>query len=67
MQVFSTRQVADFLGVALWRVQRLFETGAVAEPSRFAGRRAVPQEAIPAVVDALRDRGWLPSAEEVAV
>ena len=60
---FSTQQIGDILGVERWRIQRLFESGAVAEPMRFAGKRAIPGEMIPQIVDALRARGWLPKAE----
>jgi hypothetical protein len=59
-RIFTTRQIAELLGVELWRVQRIFEVGAVPEPDRFGGKRAVPSELVPQVVDALRDRDWLP-------
>jgi len=62
---FSTREVADLLGTETWRVRRLFEDGTLAEPGRFAGKRAIPRELIPAILDALRARGWMP-AEVVA-
>jgi hypothetical protein len=63
MEIFSTRQVAEFVGVDVWRVRRLFEDGTLAEPNRFAGKRAIPQTLVPSIVDALRARGWLPSTE----
>jgi hypothetical protein len=66
MLVRSTREVADFLGTQTWRVRRLFEDGTLAEPARFAGKRAIPASLIPAIVDALRERGWLPSDQEAA-
>jgi hypothetical protein len=56
----TTRELADLLGSETWRVRRLFEDGTLAEPPRFAGKRAVPREWIPEIVDALRARGWLP-------
>jgi hypothetical protein len=56
---FSTHDIADLLGVETWRVRRLFEDGTLPEPGRFAGKRAIPRETIPAIVDALRARGWL--------
>ena len=59
-ELLTTRQIADLLGVELWRVQRCFELGILPEPPRFAGRRAIPSESIPQIVDALRARGWLP-------
>ena len=62
----STREVAELLNADTWRVRRLFEDGTLPEPGRFAGKRAIPGSSIPQIVDALRDRGWLPSSDEVA-
>lgn len=59
---FTTRSIADLLGTEEWRVRRLYELGVLDEPERFAGKRAIEREQIPAIVDALRDRGWLPVA-----
>jgi hypothetical protein len=59
----TTRQVADFLGTDEWRVRRLFEDGTLAEPERFAGKRAISRSLIPGIVDALRNRGWLQTEE----
>ncbi len=64
--IYTTRQLAEILGVETWRVRRLFQNGTLPEPSRFAGRRAIPGTMIPAVIDGLRDRGWLPELAEVA-
>lgn len=64
--IFTTREMADLLGAKTWRVRRLFEDGTLDEPSRFAGKRAIPRQSIPAIVDALRSRGWLPSSDEVS-
>ena len=55
----STRDVADALGVEIWRVQLLYENGEIPEPVRFAGRRVIPPSHVPLIVDALRRRGWL--------
>ncbi len=63
---FSTRDVADLFGTDTWRVRRLFEDGTLPEPSRFAGRRAIPRESLPRVLDGLRARGWLPESQEAA-
>lgn len=60
MTQFSTQQVADLFGVPIWQVQRLFECGDLAEPPRFAGKRVIAGGSLPAIVDALRGRGWLP-------
>lgn len=63
-EIYSTRQVAEFLGTDEWRVRRLFENGTLKEPPRFAGRRAITAALIPAIVDALRARGWLPAENQ---
>ncbi len=62
-QFFSTADVAKVLGVPTWRMRRLFESGDLPEPGRFAGRRAIPSLMVPVIVDAMRIRGWLPSEE----
>jgi predicted site-specific integrase-resolvase len=61
--VLSTRDVADLLGVETWRVRRLFEDGTLPEPGRFVGKRAIPRELLPRIIDALRARGWFPAQE----
>lgn len=61
--VFTTREIADILGVDTWQVRRLFEDGTLAEPERFAGKRAIPRALISAIVDAMRRRRWLPQEE----
>jgi hypothetical protein len=60
-RIFTTREVAELLGVESWRIQRLFEVEAVSEPGRFGGKRAITPDLIPTIVDALRDRNWLPT------
>jgi hypothetical protein len=60
-EIFTTKQIGELLGVDEWRVRRLYESRRLPEPARFAGRRAIPREDIPVIVDALRERGWLPS------
>jgi hypothetical protein len=57
--VFSTRDVAELCGTYTWRVRRLYEDGTLPEPGRLAGRRAIPRETLPAIIDALRARRWL--------
>jgi hypothetical protein len=66
-QFYTTRELADFLGTDEWRVRRLFETNALPEPQRFAGKRAIPSQLVPSIVDALRVRGWLPDLERPTV
>jgi hypothetical protein len=60
---FTTKEVADLCTIDTWRVQRLFEDGTLPEPSRFAGKRAIPRKMLPAIFNALRARGWLPASE----
>lgn len=57
---YTTRELADLLGTDAWRIRRLFQSGELPEPPRFAGRRAIPREMIAEVAAALRDRGWAP-------
>ena len=61
--ILTTREVAELLGTDEWRVRRLFEDKQLPEPPRFAGKRAIPRERIPEVLDGLRARGWLPQPE----
>jgi hypothetical protein len=63
--LFTTREVAEILGTQTWRVRRLFEDGTLPEPDRFAGKRAIPRASLPAILDALRARGWVQQGEEV--
>jgi hypothetical protein len=60
--VLSTRDISDLLHVDNWKVRRLFEDGSLPEPARLAGRRAIPREMLPAIIDALRERDWLPES-----
>ena len=62
--VLSTRDISNLLKVDNWKVRRLFEDGSLPEPGRLAGRRAIPGEMVPAIVDALRNRDWLPDPAE---
>ena len=67
MERLTTREIAEFFGVEIWRVQRLFEDGTLPEPDRFGGKRAIPRDALPQIVDALRARGWLPETEATRI
>ena len=62
--VLSTAEVANMLRVPSWRIRRLFEDGELVEPARVAGRRVVPTAMLPAIIDALRNRDWLPISSE---
>ena len=57
--IYTTRQVAELLGVDTWKVRRLFENGTVEEPPKFGGKRAIPASLIPTLCEAMQARGWL--------
>lgn len=57
---FSTVAMGELLGTDAWRVRRLFERGILPDPPRIGRNRAIPATMIPQIVDALRDREWLP-------
>ena len=59
----TTRQIADDLGVGEWQVRRCYELGLLPDAPRFAGKRAVPPQHVPLLVDAMRARGWLSKPE----
>lgn len=61
--IFTTREVAELLGTAEWKIRRLFEDGTLPEPGRFAGKRVITRDQLPTILDALRSRGWVPTAE----
>ena len=60
-------ELAETLGAQTWRISRLFEDGTLPEPPRVGGRRMIPKSQVPAVVDALRERNWLPTEEPARV
>lgn len=60
--IFTTRGLAELLNAREWQVRRLFEDGTLPEPTKFGGKRAIPSEMIPTIIDALRARGWLPAS-----
>ena len=62
---FTTRELAQILSTDEWRVRRIFESGTLPEPERFGGKRVISGRLIPAIIDELRERGWLPESEEV--
>lgn len=59
-RIFTTAEIAALLGTETWRVRRLFESGTLPEPDRFAGKRAIPESLLPDITTALQERGWLP-------
>jgi len=62
-RILTTRELADIVGSVEWRVRRLFQDGTFPEPPKFGGKRAIPAESVPAIIGALRERGWLPEPE----
>jgi hypothetical protein len=61
--LFSTGQVAEMLNQPRWHILRIFEDGNVPEPARLAGKRVIPGELLPAIIEALKARGWIESRE----
>jgi len=61
----SIGDVARLLRQPARRVRRIYEDGDLAEPGRFAGRRVILACGPPAIIDAMRHRGW-PRAPETA-
>ena len=58
----TTGEVAELLGVDVWRVRRLYESGMLPEPPRAGAYRLIPKADLPRIIDAMRQRGWLPAA-----
>jgi hypothetical protein len=56
---YSTGEVARILHQPRWHILRLFEDGNVPEPGRVAGKRVIPGDLLPTIIDALKARGWL--------
>jgi hypothetical protein len=56
---YSTGDIARILHQPRWRILRLFEDGNVPEPGRVASKRVIPGELLPAIVEALKTRGWM--------
>ena len=61
----TTREISEDLGVPEWKVRRCYELRMLPDAPRFAGKRAVPPQHVPLLVDAMRMRGWLPETEAV--
>jgi hypothetical protein len=67
MKIFTTRQVADQLGVFTWQVRRLFEDGTFPEPQKFGGKRAIPESMVPKIREALKKHGYLKNEQPAEV
>jgi excisionase family DNA binding protein len=52
-------QAAERLGVPIWQVQRLYERKRLPAPRRLGRFRAVTEEDLPAIGQALRAAGYL--------
>lgn len=69
----TTAQAAETLsvqirlpsGVREWQVRRVFEDGDLPEPPKFGGKRMVAPDLLPAILGAVRARGWLEPEETV--
>ena len=65
-EFLTTREVAESLpGITEWQIRRCYELHLLPDPPRFGGKRAVPAEHFPLLVDALCKRGWLSEEEPV--
>lgn len=67
MTYISTRELVEQAGFPAsdaWRVRRIFEDGVLPEPPRFAGKRAIPADMVPAILAEFQRRGWLPVEQE---
>jgi hypothetical protein len=64
--MLTVPEIAELLGVEAWRIRRLYERRLLAEPPRIGRARAIDSDEIPAIVDALRCRGWLPDVASAA-
>lgn len=60
---FTTEETAQLFETDAWRIRRLFELKILDEPERFGNSRIIDGSMIPAIVDALRGKGWLPDGE----
>ena len=65
-EILTTRDVAEIVSaefgppsVLEWQIRRLFEAGDLPEPQRFGHKRMIQRASLPAIVEALRARGWL--------
>lgn len=67
-RIFSLGDLAEHLGVQMWRLQRLYELEVPGMPTpQIVGRiRVLTEEDIPAVQAALAKRGWLKQREAAA-
>ena len=63
-RMFTTRQAGEEVGAETWKVRRLFEDGTLPEPGKFGGKRVIPESLIPAIREAMRRRGWIPTDGE---
>lgn len=58
-QYLTLGQIADKLGVQLWRLRRLFERGILSEPARVGQNRVVHVRLLPTIKQALEEAGYL--------
>jgi hypothetical protein len=73
-QLLTTRQIACLISgdpiygghVDEWQVRRLYELGDLPPPMKIANKRVLTHDDIPAVVEALRKRHYLPELVEAA-
>lgn len=56
-EVYSIADVARMTGNGEWTIRRLFREGAVPETKRVGVTRVIFPDDLPAILDALRERG----------
>jgi DNA-binding transcriptional MerR regulator len=56
---YTTGAIARRLGIAEWKVRRIFERGLLPDPGRAGTYRLIPASDLPKVEDALRRAGYL--------
>jgi hypothetical protein len=62
----ATDNISSTVGCRLapWQISRVFELRLLPEPPRICGKRAIPAEMIPQIIELLRARGTIPPAAE---
>lgn len=61
--VYTTGDIARRYGVEVWQVRRLYERKMLPPGARAGTYRVVTEAELPAVEDALRRAGYLPTEE----
>ena len=57
----TTADVGEILAQPDWRIRRAVDS--LENIPRFGGRRAIPRDRLPEIIDVLRLRGWIQKPE----